>query len=106
MSWPSPVWVERPPQSCLQLDLVENPGASKRPVGFCRGKRNAESFGCFLVCHADEVSQLDYLGFDGMFFGELVQDFMDGEYLLVRTRGGEILPLQIHSFEAAAVALS
>jgi hypothetical protein len=41
-----------------------------------------------------------------MFFGEFVQDFMDGKDLLVRSRGGQILPLQIHSFEVAAVALS
>ena len=87
------------------LDLVENPGARKRPIDLCRGDRNTQDLRCFLIGHADEISQLDHFGFNWMFLGEIVQYLMHGEQLLVSSRSSQILPLHINSFETATVTL-
>ena len=58
------------------LDLVENPGAGKRPVVFYCGHRNPQGLGGFLVRHAYEITQFDYLGLNRMILSEIVQHFM------------------------------
>src|SRR5258707_6993666 len=83
----------RPESRLGMLDLVEKPGASKCPIGFCRSKRNTQDLCCFFIRHTDEVSQLHYFGFNWMFFGQIIQYLIHGEQLLVDTRSGQILPL-------------
>jgi hypothetical protein len=61
------------------LDRVENPGASKSPVGLRRGKGDTQNLRCFLIRHTREISQLDYLGLNRMFLGEIVKHFMHGQ---------------------------
>ena len=60
------------------LDLVENPGAGKRPVVLDRRNGHTQGFGCFLICHPYEITQFDNLGLSRMVLGEVVQYFMDG----------------------------
>src|SRR4051794_25223109 len=60
------------------LYRLEKPGASKRPVIFGRGDRNAKKFRGFLNREASKIAKLNHLSFDRMFHGELVKRFMHG----------------------------
>lgn len=86
------------------LNFVKNPGAGKRPIVFCGGRRNIQHLRRFFVRHPREITKFYDLGLDRMFQGKAIQHLMHGEQLLVCFRSGQILAFEINPFKSFAMS--
>src|SRR4029434_8440832 len=85
-------------------DRIEEPRAGESPMPPGRALADAERFGGFFDAQADEVTQLDYLGFLGINSGQPLQALVDGEDALIGIRGRDLAPIKICALLPAAVA--
>src|SRR6266545_5269070 len=85
-------------------DLPEQPRAGVGPVILGGARGNAERVRCFVIGHADEVTQLHQFRFDLVLDCEFVERFADGEELVVIGWSGHVHFLNVHALLAAAVA--
>ena len=84
---------------------MENPGTREGPVVLYSGHGNTEDLGCLLIGHSSEITKLHDLRLRGMLERQLIEDFMDGDQLLVRFFGLNMGLMELGSFEPTAMTI-
>src|SRR5678815_840826 len=78
-------------------DRIEEPSPGKGPVTPRSALADAERLGGFFDAQADEVAQLDHLGFLGVHRGKPLDGLVNGEEALVGVRSGNFDPIEVRA---------
>ena len=87
-------------------DFLEEPGAREIPIIINGGQGNSKNLRCLLVGHANEISQFDQFGLNGILDAERVKHFMHGQQLVIRAWSSQLKFFKFHALGAPSVTLS